>query len=257
MAEISLSDSYSQPFGRSQMYGRPPYFYRGTRTITVLYTVDGEGLDGLLPPGVELADENPVVSVTVTHNVDSAFGPYDEMWFYVRVTFEGETFMFNPLMYVTADSSMACGREVWGFPKKLATVQWNELDDGFAVVGSRPSTERLLDLRFVPGEPAGESRLAEVGHPSLTLRLIPNYRGHGEPDLAQLISTVTPRRILLDDDGKERFWRGTAEVTVGKGTDQDPFGLFAPVELLDAWMSYSDFEIPAGVLVHDYKKAAA
>lgn len=247
------SETFSQPYGATRMYGEPPYYYKGSRTVTAVYTVDGAGIDALLPPGVLLADESPVVSVTITHNVDSAFGAYDEMWFYVRVTFQGDTYMFNPLMYVSADSSMACGREMWGFPKKLAEMQWSEDGTGFVFSGSRPADERLLDIRFVPEGATGEPRNSEVAFPSLTLRLMPNYTGHGDPDLAQLISTVTPRRILPDEAGNPQYWRGTAEVTVGIGTAQDPFGLFTPVEMLDAWMSYSDFEIPAGVLVFDYK----
>lgn len=247
------SETFSQPFGRAQLYHEPPYLYRNAHSINMAYTVEREGLDKLLPPGVELADADPFISAVVSAYPETPFGVYNEMWFYVRVKFGGKTFMFNPVIYVDSDSSMACGREVWGFPKKIARMSMRNEGNVWFFHGERNTGERLIDVKFTVGKPAVPKLLSEISHPSLTMRLIPNRLGRGEPDIAQLISVSNPKTILKGDGGVEKRWLGEAELDLGTGSDLNPVHLFKPKKMLGAWMSYYNADLPEGELVHDYK----
>lgn len=249
-----LSSCFSMPYGPAQTYGAPPYAYRKARSISVVYTIDGSGLAPYLPPGVELADAEPVVSAAFgAYPESTAFGRYQEMWFYVRTVFRGRRFMFNPLMYVTSDMSMACGREMWGYPKKMAALTMSYGDGTWRFEVERPVGERLLDLTF-SAERRGEPTIAsEIAYPSLTFRMIPNRLGRGEPDIAQLIATSNPKEICVDADGLEDRWLGRADMVFGHGTAQDPFHLFKPKKILEAWTSTWNADLPEGELVHDYK----
>jgi acetoacetate decarboxylase len=253
---MEISDrTFSQPYGAAQLYPAPLYKYRNALSINLLYTVDGAGLQEMLPPGLELADADPVISAVVSAYPETPFGVYNEVWFYVRVKFEGQTFMFNPVIYVDSDSSMACGREVWGFPKKMATLSMRKEGNRMIFSGEK-NGEKLIDVSFIPDEASSvPSMIGEISYPSLTCRLIPNRLGVGEPDIAQLIATSNPKYIRVDDQGNERRWLGQAEVSVGPGSPAHPVHVFKPKKFLQAWMSNYDNDLPAGVLVHDYKAA--
>lgn len=253
-SKTELTDAtFSQPYGAAQLYHAPLYQYRNALSINLLYTVDGAGLQEMLPPGLELADAEPVISAVVSAYPETPFGTYNEVWFYVRVKFEGKTFMFNPVIYVDSDSSMACGREVWGFPKKIATLSMRQEGERMIFAGEK-NGEKLIDVSFVPEKVSGvPSMIGEISYPSLTCRLIPNRLGVGEPDIAQLIATSNPKYIRLDSEGNERRWLGQAEVTVGPGSVSHPVHVFKPKKFLQAWMSNYDNDLPAGELIHDYK----
>lgn len=253
-SKTEITDAtFSQPYGAAQLYHAPLYKYRNALSINLLYTVDGAGLQDMLPPGLELADPDPVISAVVSAYPETPFGKYNEVWFYVRVKFQGETFMFNPLIYVDSDSSMACGREVWGFPKKMATLSMRRDGERMMFTGSK-NGEHLIDVSFVPEKTSAvPSMIGEISYPSLTCRLIPNRLGVGEPDIAQLIATSNPKFIRLDEEGNERRWMGQAEVNIGPGSVTHPVHVFKPKKFLQAWMSNYDNDLPAGTLVHDYK----
>ncbi len=53
---------------------------------------------------------------------DATLGVYNEAIMLVRVSFEGESYTFCPFIYVDNDAALACGRELWGFPKKFASM---------------------------------------------------------------------------------------------------------------------------------------
>jgi len=60
---------------------------------------------------------------------ESSIGPYREVLVLVPVTLDAppagvpEAGWFCPLIYVTTDTALAQGRELWGFPKKMATIE--------------------------------------------------------------------------------------------------------------------------------------
>lgn len=246
--------SFSQPHGPARLYGRPPYSYRDARTITVAYIGNANGIAPFLPPGVEVADPEPLVAASVSHYGKTPFGSYHEIWFYVRATFRGERFVYAALMYADGELAIAAGRELWGFPKKRADMsltldgeQWN--------FKAHRSGQRLLDLSFV-ADNSDTAVLADTfNHPTLTLRLIPNFTGEGDPDIAQLIRFSNEKRLRVNALGTLEREGGRAAVTLGQDTAADPLSGFNPKRVLGAWMSEYDCEVPAGQLVHDYKTA--
>ncbi|WAT09667.1 acetoacetate decarboxylase family protein [Rouxiella badensis] len=245
--------TFSQPYGPAQIYHAPPYKYRNAFSINMLYTIEKNGIVDFLPPGVELADKDPVISAVVSAYPETPFGVYNEMWFYVRVKFEGKIYMYNPVIYVDSDSSMACGREMWGFPKKIAEMQMLH-ESGKWIFHGRKNGKPLIDVIFSPEtQPGFPSMIGEISYPSLTCRIIPNRLGRGEPDIAQLITVSNPKTILKDGFGNDQRWLGAVNITLGELDPTNPVYLFQPKEVLQCWMSYYDADLPEGELLYDYK----
>jgi acetoacetate decarboxylase len=247
--------SFSQPYGPAQLYGPPPYAYRDARSVTAVYTAaDRAGIQAFLPPGVELADAEPLVLTTVSHYPQSGFGCYNEFWVYVRVAFGGQRFMYAALMYADSESAMAAGRELWGFPKKLATMSLRQVADQWIFQAERPVGHRLLELSLVVEEVGAPPVIDEISLPALSLRLIPNFTGKGEPDIAQLLATNNEKRLRLNAFGGEERRQGRIHLEFHP-TASDPIAVFAPKQLLGGWYFNYDAEAPAAYeLIHDYKK---
>lgn len=49
--------------------------------------------------------------------------PYNEVILQVPCLYKGQPYFYVPAIYVTTDQAMASGRELAGFPKKLATIE--------------------------------------------------------------------------------------------------------------------------------------
>ena len=68
---------------------------------------------------------------------------------YVRVSIDGRPFIYCPLVYVDGDAPLAMGREVLGFPKKIAQIEATAAPSGPAIFTvERPARKRLLTVTF-------------------------------------------------------------------------------------------------------------
>ncbi|MDB6107789.1 MAG: acetoacetate decarboxylase protein [Gammaproteobacteria bacterium] len=182
MSDISKFSkrAFSQPYGPAQLYGPPPYAYRDARSITAVFTAaDRAGIQEFLPPGVELADAEPLLLTTVSHYPQSGFGSYNEFWVYVRVVFGGERYMYAALMYADSESAAASGRELWGFPKKWAKMSLSQEADQWFFTADRPVSHRLLELSLVVEDSREPAMLKEISLPAAQPSVHPQLPGQG------------------------------------------------------------------------------
>ena len=89
MDPAAFRDSFSQPIGPGGAYAPPPYLYRGVQDIFIAYEADPAGVEALLPPGLEAADEMPVCIAWGRWIPFSSFGPYHEAYVMIRATLRG------------------------------------------------------------------------------------------------------------------------------------------------------------------------
>ena len=72
---------------------------------------------------VELPDP-PTAGLVFASYPSSNLGPYDEVVLFLDVIFKGRPFQFAAFLYVTTDAAMAAGREMGGYPKKIARIEF-------------------------------------------------------------------------------------------------------------------------------------
>jgi acetoacetate decarboxylase len=105
--------------------------------ITAVWETTPAAIEKLLPPPLQPAAK-PIVLAFVGNYPSTNFSlPYKESALFVKVSFEGQEVFYCLSMPVTDDMAMAAGREVWGYPKKLANIELQR--EGDTVQGS---TER-------------------------------------------------------------------------------------------------------------------
>lgn len=106
-------------------YPRGPYKFYDREFVVITYRTDPDALRAVVPEPLELAGDT--VNYEFIRMPDSTgFGDYTETGLVIPVRFRGSDGVsqeggYVHAMYLDDNSPIAGGREIWGFPKKLAT----------------------------------------------------------------------------------------------------------------------------------------
>jgi acetoacetate decarboxylase len=96
-----------------------PYRFVEREFLIVTYRTDIDALRAVVPEPLKVID--PLVRYEFIRMPDSTgFGDYTESGQVIPVTFEGQAGGYVHAMYLNDEAPIAGGRELWGFPKKLA-----------------------------------------------------------------------------------------------------------------------------------------
>src|SRR3989442_15491902 len=96
-----------------------PYRFINREYFIIQYRTDPEALRRVVPEPLALTE--PVVNYEFIRMPDSTgFGDYTESGQVIPVTFRGRKGGYSHCMFLNDDPPIAGGRELWGFPKKLA-----------------------------------------------------------------------------------------------------------------------------------------
>lgn len=100
------------------------YEFYDAEALFVMWDTKPEIIKRLLPPPLKPADR-PLVTAFVAHYPKTNFGPfYYEGALFVRAQFDGVAGNYCLGMPVTGDIAMAGGREEFGYPKKIANIEF-------------------------------------------------------------------------------------------------------------------------------------
>ena len=123
----------------------------------------------------------------------STFGAYHEAILRLYARHDGKPLTYVQQIFVDTEPPMLAGREVWGFPKKLATIGFERDRDMIVGKLERPAGVRLATVVMRPERP-----LAHLGSngPTTGLRIIPSADPNDpRPALAELIAAEFPARV--------------------------------------------------------------
>ena len=118
-ADMVRKTAFSMPL-HSPSYPPGPYRFVDREFLIITYRTDRTALERVVPKPLEIVD--PVVKYEFIRMPDSTgFGDYTEIEARsIPVRFEGAMGGYVHAMFLDDDPPIAGGRELWGFPKKLA-----------------------------------------------------------------------------------------------------------------------------------------
>jgi acetoacetate decarboxylase len=239
------------------LYPDPPYYYRGAKVILGIYSADTEKVARHLPPGVTPATDPATCIAWVCNYPFTTFGTYNEVIMIIQAEFEGETYLYCPFIYLDADAPMAAGREVWGWPKKLADCRFDMggkdtsgYREQISYTLDRPAGSRLMTVTMSPERPATMEDIGATPH--LTLRYIPGAEEGSPPSVCELIRTEPATVPHLSADGSPEIWSGRCQVSMDSDSFSDPLQDMAPTEMIAGFYGVFDWTLPRGKVVKDY-----
>ena len=220
-----------------------PYRFVNREFFVINYRTDPEALRAVIPAPLEMTD--PIVKFEFIRMPDSTgFGDYTESGQVIPVSFRGQKGGYVHSMYLNDHAPIAAGRELWGFPKKLAYPELRVEKDtlgGVLRYGPVPVAVATMGYkhRTLDHGPILESLLA----PSFLLKIIPHV--DGTPRICELV------RYYLEDVTVKGAWSGPAGLELFQHA-LAPVAALPVLEVLGAVHILSDLTLGLGEVVHDY-----
>src|SRR5690349_23551684 len=113
-----LGKAFAMPL-TSPAFPCGPYRFVNREYLIITYRTDPERLRAVVPEPLEVAE--PLVKFEFIRMPDSTgFGDYTESGEVIPVSFKGRKGCYSHCMFLNDHPPIAGGRELWGFPKKLA-----------------------------------------------------------------------------------------------------------------------------------------
>ena len=245
---MQLSDVKAKAFAMpltSPSYPRGPYRFVNREYLIISYRTDPEALRAVVPEPLQFTD--PIVKYEFIRMPDSTgFGNYTESGQVIPVTFNGVAGGFVHSMYLDDDAPIAGGREIWGFPKKLASPKLRAEKDtlvGTLDYGSIRVANGTMGYKHqsLDAEKVKASMLA----PNYLLKIIPHV--DCTPRICELV------RYYLTDVTVKGAWSGPAGLELFDHA-LAPVAELPVREVLSATHILADLTLGLGEVVHDYLK---
>lgn len=220
-----------------------PYRFVDREFFIITYRTDPDKLRAVVPEPLEIPE--PLVHYEFIRMRDSTgFGDYTESGQVVPVTYKDTPGSYTLAMYLDDHPPIAGGRELWGFPKKLAkpTLEIHTdtligtLDYGPVRVatGTMGYKHRTLDI---------VEQTSRIAGPNFLLKIIPHV--DGTPRVCELV------RYFMRDIEMKGAWTGPASLQLSPHA-LAPVAELPVLEIVEARHLVADLTLGLGEVVFDY-----
>jgi acetoacetate decarboxylase len=246
---MNINDVRAQAFAMplvNPTFPRPPYRFYNREYIIISYRTDPKALAAVVPEPLEVTDN--IVKYEFIRMPDSTgFGDYTESGQVIPVRYQGQHGSYVHSMYLDDDAPIAGGREIWGFPKKLATPKISHEGDvivGTLHYGSQLCASATLGYKHQAVDTATVAQALQA--PNFLLKIIPHV--DCTPRILELV------RYHLEDITIKGAWSSPAALQLYQHAMADVARL--PVLEVVACLHFvADLTLGMGEVVHDYLAA--
>lgn len=234
--------AYSMPL-HSPSYPPGPYRFIDREYLIITYRTDPAALERVVPKPLEIVD--PVVKYEFIRMPDSTgFGDYTESGQVIPVRFRGEMGGYVHAMFLDDDPPIAGGRELWGFPKKLASpVLRVENDTLIGTLDYGPVRIATGSMGYKHQTVDPKRVLQALGEPGFLLKIVPHV--DGTPRICELV------RYYLGDFNLKGAWSGPTSLQLSHHA-LAPLTDLPMLEVISGIHIVSDLTLNLGDVVHDY-----
>jgi len=222
-----------------------PYRFVNREYFIITYRTDPEALQAVIPAPLKMTQ--PLVKYEFIRMPDSTgFGDYTETGQVIPVSFGREQGGYVHAMYLDDEAPIAGGRELWGFPKKLASPSLRVEKDtllGVLRYGSVPVAVATMGFKH-RALPHDKIR-ASLTTANFLLKIIPHV--DGKPRICELV------RYFCEDITIHGAWEGPAGLELFQHA-LAPVAALPVLEVLSGVHIVSDLTLGLGSVVHDYLK---
>jgi acetoacetate decarboxylase len=220
-----------------------PYRFVDREFFIVTYRTDPAALAAVIPAPLEMTE--PVVKFEFIRMPDSTgFGDYTESGQVIPVSFRGERGGYVHAMYLDVHPPIAGGREIWGFPKKLASPELRvEKDTLGGILRYGPVPIALATMGYKHRALPHDAVLASLSAPNFLLKIIPHVDG-----TARICELV---RYFCEDITVKGAWEGPAAIELFHHA-LAPVASLPVLEVLSGIHIATDLTLGLGTVVHDY-----
>ncbi|HTZ78283.1 MAG TPA: acetoacetate decarboxylase [Stellaceae bacterium] len=243
MTEAEIREAaFAMPL-TSPAYPPGPYRFVHREFLNITYRTDPGRLRAVVPAPLEV--DGSIVKYEFIRMPDSTgFGDYTETGQVIPVSFRGRKGGYSHCMFLNDEGPLAGGRELWGFPKKLAKPELRVETD--TLVG----TLDYGHIRIATGTMGYKFRAADLAAvrasleaPNYLLKIIPHV--DGRPRICELVE------YYLTDVEVKGAWVGPGALDL-RSHALAPLAELPVLEVLSATHIVADLTLSLGKVVYDY-----
>jgi acetoacetate decarboxylase len=227
----------------SPAFPRGPYRFSNREFLVITYRTDLDALRALVPEPLEVTE--PLVKYEFIRMPDSTgFGDYTESGQVIPVGFRGARGGYVHAMYLNDHPPIAGGRELWGFPKKLASPQLEvEIDTlvGTLDYGKVRIAKATMGYKHRAADAAAVQ--AALAAPNFLLKIIPHV--DGTPRICELVRYYTTQVTL------KGAWTGPGSLELHPHA-LAPVAELPVLKVESALHFVADLTLDLGEVVYDY-----
>ncbi|HYL88575.1 MAG TPA: acetoacetate decarboxylase [Burkholderiales bacterium] len=237
-----LDRAFAMPL-TSPSFPRGPYRFVNREYLVVAYRTDPAALRAVVPEPLEI--DEPLVKFEFIRMPDSnGFGDYTESGQVIPVKLAGERGSYVHAMYLNDDAPIAGGRELWGFPKKLAAPSLTvEKDTLLGTLDYGPVRIATATMGYKHKALDAAAARAALTAPSYLLKIIPHV--DGTPRICELV------RYFLEDVTVKGAWSGPAALQLAHHA-LAPVAELPVLEVLSGTHILADLTLGLGTVAFDY-----
>jgi acetoacetate decarboxylase len=243
MKESEVRDrAFAMPL-TNPAYPVGPYRFYNREYLIITYRTDPKKLRELVPEPLQV--DEPVVKYEFIRMPDSTgFGDYTESGQVIPVSFKGRKGGYTHCMFLNDHPPIAGGRELWGFPKKLAEPKLKaEIDTLIGELYFGPLRIATGTMGYKHKEADLAAVKASLEAPNFLLKIIPHV--DGTPRICEIVE------YHLIDVNLKGAWIGPAELTLFSHA-LAPLAELPVLEVVSGVHILADLTLDLGKVVHDY-----
>jgi acetoacetate decarboxylase len=224
-------------------YPPGPYRFVNREFLNITYRTDPDKLRELVPEPLEV--EAPLVKFEFIRMPDSTgFGDYTEAGQVIPVAYNGRKGAYTHCMFLNDHPPIAGGRELWGFPKKLAQPSLRpETDTLVGALDYGPNRVATGTMGYKHREADAAAMQAALAAPNYLLKIIPHV--DGTPRICELVE------YHLEDIRLKGVWTGPGALSLAPHA-LAPVAELPVLEVISAVHLVCDVTLGLGKVVHDY-----
>jgi acetoacetate decarboxylase len=227
----------------SPSYPTGPYHFVDREYMVITYRTDREALERIVPEPLEIVE--PTVKyefIRMPHS--TGFGSYTGSAQVIPVRFREQIGGYTHAMYLDAHPPIAGGRELWGFPQKLATPSLTvERDTLVGTLDFGPSRVATGTMGYKHRELDSLAVMGLLEQPGFLLKIIPHV--DGSPRICELV------RYFHRDLVFKGAWTGPAALALSSHA-LAPVANLPVREVISCVHMIANFTLALGEVVHDY-----
>jgi acetoacetate decarboxylase len=220
-----------------------PYRFINREYLIITYRTDPVKLRAVVPEPLQV--DEPLVKYEFIRMPDSTgFGDYTETGQVIPVSFQGRKGGYTHCMFLNDHPPIAGGRELWGFPKKLASPSLRaEIDTLVGTLDYGPVRVATATMGYKHRSADLPAVKAALLAPNFLLKIIPHV--DGGPRICELVE------YHLEDIQIKGAWTGPAALSLNAHA-LAPVAELPVLEVVSAVHILADLTLGLGEVVHDY-----
>jgi len=236
------SNAFAMPL-TSPAFPPGPYRFVHREFLVITYETDMDALRAVVPEPLVVSE--PIVKYEFIRMPDSTgFGDYTESGQVIPVSFEGAKGGYVHAMYLNDHPPIAGGRELWGFPKKLAEPTLRvDVDTLVGTLDYRSVRVASATMGFKHRSVPAEGVLASLAAPNFLLKIIPHV--DGTPRICELVRYYTTNVQL------HGAWTGPGALELHAHA-LAPVADLPVKRVISAMHFIADLTLDLGEVVYDY-----